>query len=103
MFTVGGVTGVVLSNRLIDINLHDTYYVVAHFHYVLRLGAVYGLVTGVNLCFSFILASVLSTTFQTITFVLLFVGTNVTFIPIHWLGLQSIPRKYSAFPDVYGG
>lgn len=83
MFTVGGVTGVVLSNRLIDLNLHDTYYVVAHFHYVLRLGAVYGLVTGTSLCFSLFMGTNMNTTTQVITFCLLFTGTNVTFMPLH--------------------
>lgn len=83
MFTVGGVTGVVLSNSLIDINLHDTYYVVAHFHYVLSLGAVFGIVTGVNLYYRVILSTGLSSTGQVIVFTLLFVGTNTTFIPIH--------------------
>jgi len=83
IFTIGGVTGVVLSNRLIDLNLHDTYYVVAHFHYVLRLGAVYGLVTGTNLCFSLIMNTNIHTTIQVTMFCMLFVGTNTTFIPMH--------------------
>jgi len=83
IFSLGGVTGVVLSNRLVDLNLHDTYYVVAHFHYVLSLGAVYGIVTGTVLWFPIILNTTLNNTIQTTVFILLFIGTNLTFIPLH--------------------
>jgi len=103
IFSLGGVTGVVLRNRLVDLNLHDTYYVVAHFHYVLSLGAVYGIVTGTVLWFPIILNTTLNNTMQTTVFILLFIGTNLTFIPLHWLGLQAIPRKYNAYPDSYRG
>lgn len=103
MFSVGGVTGVVLSNSLLDIYLHDTYYVVAHFHYVLRIGAVYGIVTGFRLWFPTIFGTTLHAGIQSARFCTVFIGTNLTFIPLHWVGLQGMPRKYIRYPDSYTG
>ena len=101
LFTIGGLTGVVLSNSRLDIILHDTYYVVRHFHYVLRLGAVFGIFTGIRLWWSFITGFVYDKLIMSSVFFLMFVGVNLTFFPLHFAGLHGFPRKYLDYPDVY--
>ncbi len=101
LFTIGGLTGVILSNSRIDIILHDTYYVVSHFHYVLSLGAVFGLFAGVTLWWSFITGFVLNKIYMYSVFFLFFIGVNMTFFPLHFAGLHGFPRKYVDYPDVY--
>lgn len=101
LFTVGGMTGVMLSNSRIDIILHDTYYVVSHFHYVLSLGAVFGLFIGVSLWWSFITGFVYDKIIISAVFFLFFIGVNLTFFPLHFAGLHGFPRKYVDYPDIY--
>jgi cytochrome c oxidase subunit I len=99
MFTVGGVTGVVLANGGIDNYMHDTYYVVAHFHYVLSLGAVFSLFAGFTYWFGKMSGRHLSEALGHLHFWMFFIGVNVVFFPMHFLGLQGMPRRYPDYPN----
>jgi len=100
-FTLGGLTGIVLARASLDVLLHDTYYVVAHFHYVLRIGAIFGIFAGFHFWFPIATGIGLHPVWRKGQFFAIFVGVNITFFPMHFLGMAGMPRRVGQYSEVF--
>jgi len=99
MFSLGGLTGIILSNSIIDLNLHDTYYVVAHFHYVLSIGVIFTIISRIIFWFPLLTNFLINNNWNKILFLNFFLSFNLTFFPQHFLGIIGIPRRYIIYSD----